>query len=150
MAGNGKKESLMLSELLYMQKQLAVNRPLEELFCELGDRSGVADIKTFGQVFAVAGRSGGNLVRIIKKTVAVMKEKQLVLQEIQAETASRQMEFHIMCLIVPGMILYLQLFSPGFLDILYHNLAGQFFMALVLLFYLGAVWLGERMTEVEL
>lgn len=73
MKENGKKDSLMLTELVYMQRQLAVNCPLEELFLELGERSGIADIKTFGEVFAAAGKRGGNLVRIIKKTIAVMK-----------------------------------------------------------------------------
>lgn len=150
MKENGKKDSLMLTELVYMQRQLAVNCPLEELFLELGERSGIADIKTFGEVFAAAGKRGGNLVRIIKKTIAVMKEKQAVLQEIQLQTASRRLEFHIMCLIVPGMILYLQIFSPGFLDILYHNLLGQLFMALAMAAYLGAICLGERMTEIEI
>lgn len=146
----GKGNGLMLAELIYMQRQLAVNRPLEELFLELGERSGIADIKTFGEVFAAAGKKGGNLVQIIKKTIAVMKEKQVVLQEIRVETASKRLEFHIMCLIVPGMILYLQIFSPGFLDILYHNLPGQLFMALAMAAYLGAICLGERMTEVEI
>ncbi|MFW5631521.1 MAG: type II secretion system F family protein [Acetivibrio ethanolgignens] len=150
MKENGKKDSLMLTELVYMQRQLAVNRPLEELFLELGERSGIADIKTFGEVFAAAGKRGGNLVQIIKKDITVMKEKQAVLQEIQVQTASRRLEFHIMCLIVPGMILYLQLFSPGFLDILYHNLLGQLFMTLVMAVYLGAICLGERMTEIEI
>lgn len=150
MKGNGKENSLMLRELVSMQRQLAVNRSLEELFLELGKRSGIADIKTFSEVFAAAGKRGGNLVRIIKKTIAVMKEKQAVLQEIRVQTASRRLEFHIMCLIVPGMILYLQLFSPGFLDILYHNLLGQLFMALVMAAYLGAICLGERMTEIEI
>ena len=148
--GMGKKESLILQEFSYMQRQLAMNRSVEELFLELGERSGVEDIKSFGEIFLVAGKSGGNLVHIIKKTVSIMKEKQALLQEIQAQTASKRLEFRIMCLIVPGMILYLQTFSPGFLDILYHNLIGQVFMVMVLAAFLGAVRLGERITEVEI
>lgn len=143
-------DSLLLSEFIYMQRQMAVNRPIESLFLELGRRSGVEDIETFGEIFSVAGKKGGNLVHIIKKTVGVMKEKQALLQEIRVQTASKRLEFRIMCLIVPGMVAYLQIFSPGFLDILYHNLIGQLFMGAVLLAYLGAICLGERMTEVEI
>lgn len=143
-------DSLLLSEFIYMQRQMAVNRPIESLFLELGRRSGVEDIETFGEIFSVAGKKGGNLVHIIKKTVGVMKEKQALLQEIRVQTASKRLEFRIMCLIVPGMVAYLQIFSPGFLDILYHNLIGQLFMGAVLLAYLGAICLGERMTELEI
>lgn len=144
------RDSLMLPELLYMQKQLSMNQPIEELFLELGLRSGIEDIETFAEIFAAAGKKGGNLIQIIKQTVEVIKEKQTLLKEIQVQTAAKRLEFHIMCMIVPGMIVYLKLFSPGFLDILYHNLLGQLFMGLTLLGYFGAVSLGERMTEVEI
>lgn len=144
------KDSFMLTELLHMRKQLSINQPIEELFLELGYRSGIEDIETFAEIFAAAGKKGGNLIQIIRQTVEVIKEKQTLLKEIQVQTAAKRLEFHIMCLIVPGMIAYLNLFSPGFLDILYHNLLGRLFMGLTLLGYLGAVCLGERMTEVEI
>lgn len=144
------KESLILAEFLYIQRQVSMNWPVEELFLDLGKRSGIEDIKTFGEIFAAAGKKGGNLVSIIKKTVRIMKERQALLQEIKVQTAAKRMEFRIMCLIVPGMVVYLQVFSPGFLDILYHNLIGRLFMGILLLGYLGAVRLGERMTEVEI
>lgn len=145
-----RKETLILPEFRYMQRQLSVNRPLEELFLDLGERSGIEDIKTFGEVFSAAGRKGGNLIQIIKKTVVIMKEKQALLEEIKVETAAKRLEFRIMCMIVPGMVVYLQVFSPGFLDILYHNLIGQLFMGILFFSYLGAIELGERMTEVEI
>lgn len=142
-------DSLILPEFLFIQRQIKVNRPMEALFLELGKKSGIEDIEAFGEVFSIAGKSGGNLVHIIKKTVGIIREKQALLQEIRVQTAAKRLEFRIMCFIVPGIIAYLRLFSPGFLDILYHNLLGRFFMGLVLSAYLGAVYLGERMTEVE-
>lgn len=144
------EETCIIPEFLYMQRQLSINRPVEELFVDLGKRSGIEDIRMFGEIFAAAGKKGGNLVRIIKKTVGIMKEKQALLQEIRVQTASKRLEFLIMSLTVPGIVLYLQVFSPGFLELLYHNRIGQLFMGLVLLVFFGAVRLGERITEVEL
>lgn len=144
------KESLILPEFIYIQRQLAVNRSVEELFLELGERSGIEDIESFAEIFAAAGKKGGNVVSIMKQTIAIMKEKQEVLKEIQVQTSAKRLEFRIMCLIVPGMVAYLNLFSPEFLKILYHNLLGQGFMILILAAYFGAVCLGERMTEVEI
>jgi tight adherence protein B len=148
--GSGQKESLIIPEFTYIQRQLSVNQTIEGLFLDLGLRSGIEDVKTFGEIFSIAGKKGGNLIQIIKKTVGIMKEKQALLQEIRVQTAAKRMEFRIMCLVVPGMILYLQMFSPGFLSVLYHNLLGQLFMGMALAAYLGAILLGERMIEVEM
>jgi tight adherence protein B len=148
--GSGQKDSLIIPEFTYIQRQLSVNQTIEELFLDLGVRSGNEDVKTFGEIFCVAGKKGGNLIQIIKKTVSIMKEKQMLLQEIRVQTSAKRMEFRIMCLVVPGMLLYLQVFSPGFLDVLYHNLLGRLFMGMALAAYLGAVLMGERMIEVEM
>lgn len=48
-----------------------------------------------------------------------------------------------------GIILYLQLASPGFLDILYGNPFGICAMTVCLTVYGAAYWMGKRIVEIE-
>ena len=55
----------------------------------------------------------------------------------------------IMSLMPAGIILYLQLASPGFLDILYGNPFGICAMTVCLTVYGAAYWMGKRIVEIE-
>ena len=55
----------------------------------------------------------------------------------------------IMSLMPAGIILYLQLASPGFLDILYGNPFGICAMTVCLAVYGAAYWMGKRIVEIE-
>ena len=56
--GNGDD---LVRELRYMESQMQVGVPVEQLFWNLGQRSGVEEIRNFGDIFLIARRSGGNL-----------------------------------------------------------------------------------------
>ena len=63
--------------------------------------------------------------------------------------ASRRYEQKVMNLVPFGMILYLRIGCPGFLDPLYGNLAGICVMTGVLGLYLLAWHLGKRLLDIE-
>ena len=48
-----------------------------------------------------------------------------------------------------GIILYMSLTSPGFLEVLYGNLFGVAVMTGCLAVYLFAWWLGNRIVDIE-
>ena len=54
-----------------------------------------------------------------------------------------------MSLMPAGIILYMRITSPGFLDVLYHNTAGIVLMTLCLIVYAGAFFWGRRMAGIE-
>ena len=60
--GNGDD---LVRELRYMESQMQVGVPVEQLFWNLGQRSGVEEIRNFGDIFLIARRSGGNLGKIL-------------------------------------------------------------------------------------
>ena len=62
------------------------------------------------------------------------------------DIAAEQM---IMSLMPAGIILYLQLASPGFLDMLYGNPFGIGAMSVCLAVYGTAYWMGKRIVEIE-
>lgn len=139
----------IVKEFALIVSRLSLNRPLEELLLELAERSGQEDIESFAEVFAVAKRSGGDLISIIRGTVSAISRKEETRQEIRVCLASRRLEQNVMSLMPLLILAYVGLASPGFLDALYGNPAGIAIMTACLLVYLLAWALGRKITEIE-
>ena len=107
------------------------------------------DIENFASVLYTAKRSGGDLGNVIQKVARMLGDKIDVKKEIEATLAAKKSEQMIMSLMPAGIILYLQLASPGFLDILYGNPFGICAMTVCLTVYGAAYWMGKRIVEIE-
>lgn len=139
----------MLLELKRMQKKLEMNEGLERVLYEFSERIDLEEAKSFSDIFHFVNYSGGNMNRIIHSTISRIEDKIEVEREILSVTAARRLEARIMNLIPFGILAYLRLASPGYLDPLYHNLAGIVLMTVCLLVYIGAYALAERMVVIE-
>ena len=142
-------DNAMMEELHAMMVQVSMNQSVEQLFCELAHRSGLEDAESFSDVFSTAKRTGGNLVEIIEQAVRVLEEKEAVNREIEVLLAGKKYEQGIMSLIPFGMIAYIRAGSPGYLDVLYHNLPGICVMSLCLAVYGAALYMGSRVLQIE-
>ena len=143
------RETLMTQELKDICTKLTLSRPLDELLKELGQRSGVEDILIFAQIYVTARRSGGNMVKIMKRTAGNIGEKMEVKREIRTMIAGKRMEAVCMMVVPLGILLYLNTLSPDFLQPLYQTLAGGIFMTISLLVYGVAVWWGFRIMRIQ-
>lgn len=131
----------MLQELKLIRQGISLHKPLDQLLLDFGSRSGVEDIQTFAQIYATARRSGGNLVKVMKRTAENIGEKMEMQREIQTMIAGKRMESVCMTVIPLLIIIYLQVCSPGFLDPLYESLPGRLFMSVALVLYgASALW----------
>lgn len=144
----GEKNDLV-KELIYMENQMDVGIPVEKLFLDLGERSHVEDIQSFGEVLGIAKRTGGNLGEIMEQMNRVLGEKIRVKQEIDVNISGKKMEQMVMSLVPGGMILYMQISSGSFLDILYHNAAGAAVMTGCLAVYLFSFRMGRKIVAIE-
>lgn len=143
------KGSDILKEFTYMEKQMRLSVSLDTLFQDLAARSKLEDIENFAAVFSAAKRSGGDMSRIVQKTAWMLTDKIEVKKEIEATVAAKKMEQVIMSMMPFGIILYMQLTSPGFLQILYGNVFGVVTMSLCLGIYFLAYWMGRRIVDIE-
>ena len=80
----------------------------------------------------------------------IIEEKIDVKKEIDSLLSAKKMEHTFMSLMPAGIILYMRLTSPGFLDVLYHNIAGVCIMTICLILYLTAFFFGRRMVQIEI
>lgn len=143
------EDSLIVQELTYILAQLQMNRTVEEVLAEFGERSGVEDISQFAGDVLVAKRTGGNLVEVIGATVHNISDKVEVKREIQTMITAKQLESRVMNVIPIGMILYMWIGSPGFLDPMYTTVMGRIIMSAGLLIYGLAFYLGERIMNIS-
>ena len=132
-----------------MASGLQMNQTLEGLLEDFAEREGLEDAVSFAEVFREGKRSGGNLVQIMEDTVNVIEEKEAVSREVEVLLAGRRYEQRVMAAVPAGMLLYLRLGSPGYLDSLYHSLAGICVMTLALALYAAGICWGGRILEAE-
>lgn len=144
------EQEMITREFAYMVSQLNMNRPVEQLMSEFGERSGIEEIENFAGIFAVAKRSGGQLVPVIQNSVNVIQDRLQVQEEIRTLTASRKFEQKIMNLIPFFIILYIDGTSPGFFQMMYDTVMGRVLMTVCLLVYGLAWYLSKQILEISM
>lgn len=144
-----KKDDIILREFSHMIRQLQMNVSVETVLQSFAQRTTDEDVHTFVTVFNMAKRSGGDTLEIIRNAVRQMGEKIDVEREITTLLSGKKLELKIMTMIPLGMVLYMKISFPEFLDVLYGNVAGVIIMSICLLVYLVAYEMGRRIVEIE-
>lgn len=139
----------LVRELRYIEGQMKLSIPVESLLADLGERSQLEDMENFAVIFQAAKRSGGDMKKILQKTAQMLGDKIEVKKEIEAVLAAKKSEQQLMSLMPFGIILYMQLTSPGFLEVLYGNIFGTVVMTVCLAVYGFAFWLGHKIVNIE-
>lgn len=142
-------DSLIYCEFRFLCKRMEVNWTVEQCFEDFARRSGDEDIQNLAEIITVAKRSRGGLVQIVKNGIDSTRIKMEVEQEIETMVSGKKREFHFMTAIPAGIILYMHIFSAGFLDILYDNMAGNIIMSICLAVYLLALYWGNQITNIK-
>lgn len=140
------KDAMMTKEAAEMVRLLSLQTPPELILKDFAARSSLDDAAELARVIAVAKRLGGNYLPVLKRMLAAMEARRMVREETETCLAGQKLEYHIMCLVPAGILLYLNLSTPELTEGLY-TAGGRLFMAAVLPVYLAAVILGDRMLE---
>lgn len=143
-------DALMTEELRSITSCLSLNIPLEQLLYDFANRSGLEDVRSFCEVFVFAKRSGGDFIQIIHMTAARISEKNELMEAIQTEISGKRMEQKVMNLMPLFILLYVDVSFGGYLDGLYHNIAGAAVMTACLVVYIGAYLLSEKIMSVQI
>ena len=90
------------------------------------------------------------MTEILARTSLLIEERLDVENEISIMLGNRRLEQRIMDITPFMIIFYIGLTSPGFFDVLYHNLTGIAFMTICLGAYLAALVISEKILDVSL
>lgn len=143
------EETRIRKEFERMERQMDMNMSAEEVLKGFAERTGQEDIENFVNVFAVAKKSGGDSIAVIRDAVKIISSKIDTEKEIQTMIASKKMEFDIMCAVPFAIILYMKLTFGEFLNVLYGNMAGAAIMSLCIFVYMGAYVYGRKIIRIE-
>ena len=124
------KDNLIIKEFEYICQLIYMNISVERAFDDLAYRSRCEDIRSFAKVLRIAKRSGGELESIIAHTVGVIGDKVM----------------NIFPLLI---VLYIDLSSPGFFNIMYTTIIGRVCMSFGLAVYLLAIYISKRLLNIE-
>lgn len=142
-------DDIIMIEFSQMSHKMDLTVPAAELLRDLGVRSGVEDIRTFSEILMTARKTGGNLVRVMRRTSGNIAERIEMKREIETLIAGKKMESNCMTAIPLLIIVYLRIFSPGFLDPLYHNLLGICVMTGALAVFVAAFLWGQKLMGIR-
>ena len=142
------RRSVMLRELSAAVRKQSINEPVDRIFREMADNTGLSEIREFACVIEVVKTSGGNTIEIIRDTVRSISERIEVENEIAVMIAGKKLEQRIMT-VMPFMILaYLRISMGSFISALYGNVSGAVFMTVMLLMVLAADAAGRWITNI--
>lgn len=143
------KDNLIIREFEYINQLIYMNISVEKAFDDLAYRSHSEDIKSFAKVLRIAKRSGGELESIISHTVNVIGDKVRVKEEIVTMTAAKRFEQSVMNIFPLFIILYIDISSPGFFNIMYTTIIGRLCMSMGLIVYLFAMYISKSLLNIE-
>lgn len=143
------EKSLMAKEVMRIRKGLEINITLEELVEDLSERSGVEEIKMFGDVMKSAKRNGGNITEVLSSTADRIRESICVDAEIETILSEKKLELRIMEGMPFLILMYLEVTSVGYFDVLYVGIRGRLFMTMALLLYVAAIILGNIIMKIK-
>lgn len=143
------RESQIAKQYMVIHERLKNNETLERILSDFADDSGIEDIRDFADVFSAAKRSGGDMVKIIKRAAGNISDKIDVKREIDTIMSAKRFEQRIMEIVPFAIIAYLGISSPGFLDTLYHNPMGIGIMTFSLILYGAGFYLAEKIIRID-
>ncbi len=142
-------EAMIVREFEQIVHGMNLHTPMETLLSDFAYRSGLEDVMNFAEVFTVAKKNGGPLVKILTHTANVIRDKVQLSEDILTMNAAKRYEQKVMNLVPFLIILYMNFSSPDFFRPLYTTMIGRVTMTFCLLLYAFSVWLAGRIMAIE-
>ncbi|MCR5654542.1 MAG: type II secretion system F family protein [Lachnospiraceae bacterium] len=142
------ENDVMARELQKILRQTKNGIPVEKLLHAFAQKTDVDAIRDFADIFAIAKRSGGDMGKIMGRTISIITRQMEVKEEIRLLVAAKRYEQQIMNVVPLGILLYIRMTNPGYFDGLYHNVSGIAIMTVVLIIYALAYVLSEKILEI--
>ena len=148
-AGEEIKDMYKADSPLYIESARLVDglkngRNIEELLCEMAERSGNTDVKIFCDVYSICNSVGGNLKKIVNDTKNTIVEKIDIEAEIQATLAGPKNELKIMTFMPLVITSTLKVFGDQFTG--ENSLVTN---SIALMIFVFAYFIGSRIVEIR-
>ncbi|MCR5122709.1 MAG: type II secretion system F family protein [Ruminococcus sp.] len=121
---------------------------IDVLLTDFGKRSGIREIESFAQVFALSYRRGGDFGKIIRDSYEILYSKLNIEMEIATKTAATRNELNIM-MCAPVLLMILVKATGGDFAANFRTVMGVIAVTVGLVITGVAYYVGRRITEIE-
>ena len=141
----------IILELQDMNKRLFTNRESEvSILKDFAKRSHNEDIRNFIDAYSICRTTGGDMEKLIVKSSDIIIDKMGIMKDINLVTAQKRLESKVLLVIPVGILLFLQIFSPGYTAVLYETFAGRAIMTAALVLTALAYMWSIKLTKIEI
>ena len=113
------------SEFGEVYKQQNFGIPQRDALLQLGRRVPSADLQIVITAMLVQKETGGNLVEILDRTTAVLRDRMRIEGELRVHTAQGRLTGWILCLLPVVMFCLISIANPGYSNVLIHDPVGR-------------------------
>ncbi|MCL1891637.1 MAG: hypothetical protein FWG00_06510 [Coriobacteriia bacterium] len=142
------EDAFIINELEAILAGVNSNINIEELLVDFGERSGNDDILSFGNVFEICYRKGGNINDTVRGTHDVLSEKMGIAEDIETTVSANKLEQNIMIIMPIALIGVIKLMSPEFSNN-FVTPAGIISSTVAILFFVIAYFIGRRILDIK-
>ena len=137
------------SEVEQVGAEMAVGRSMQDALAGLSERLPSRELSVLVQTLTIQGRSGGELVTALSGIGQTLEERRRLRREVVTATMGAQFSGYTVIVMAFGAVALMNVFSPGVVDQMLTNLAGQVVLLVATgLFVVGYV-LVRRLARVE-
>ena len=144
------ENSPMIKEISDMLIKIDESRASEEeVLKDFAYRSCLGDVRNFFDTYFIARTTGGDMNQVISKASEMLIEKIGIEKEIKTLTSQKSFEGKIISAMPVIVILFLNLVSPSYIEVLYTSLTGRVIMTVALVGIVYAYYVTRKLTKIE-
>ena len=141
--------SYLVDGLKEIDKELSLNVSIEDALQHFSDKYAVDDVRSFVDVFRTCNRTSGNTSEVVKLSSNMIAEKMETMREAENIIRSRRNESYITTFSPLVGILFMNLISSDYMNIMYTTLIGRGVMTGVLLITVGCFAYSRKITSIK-
>lgn len=142
------EDSYIVDELNLMIKGQQNFIDIDKMLTDFGSRSGIREVESFAQVFAISYRKGGDFGKVIRDSYDILYNKLSIEMEIQTKIAATKNELNIMLVMPFVMVGFMKYSSPDFAAN-FATPSGVLGITAGLVLTAGAYLVGRKITDIK-
>jgi tight adherence protein B len=115
----------LASEFAQAHQEQRFGLPFRDALLQMSDRVPLKDLRFFVTAILVQKETGSDLIEILDRTTAVIRDRVRVAGEIRTYTAQGKLTGWILSLLPFALLLIISVMSPGYTSLLFHDPLGQ-------------------------
>lgn len=141
------EDSYIAKEIGIINSGLYNNISIEVLLMDFGERSGIADIVSFANVFETCYRKGGNIKEVIRNTHQIISDKIDIELEIKTVVASKTSEQNMMLVMPILLVVMLKGLASDIINL--NSTVGRMSTTVAMVMFATAYIIGRKILTIK-